>query len=167
MKLASMEDLFLHELKDLHSAEKQLIRALPKMAKAASSEKLRRAFEEHLHETETQYERLERIFELLSKSSRGPVCKAMEGLIEEASDLLKEDAEPALLDAALIGAAQRVEHYEIAGYGTARTYAEQLGHKEAAELLEQSLAEEKAAYDKLNDLALGEINATAEQATSH
>jgi ferritin-like metal-binding protein YciE len=161
-----MEDLFLHELRDLHSAEKQLLKALPKMVKAAKSEKLRRAFENHLKETETQYERLERIFELLSKASRGPVCKAMEGLIEEASDLLKEDADPALMDAALIGAAQRVEHYEIAGYGTARTYAQQLGHTEAADLLQETLAEEKAADEKLSELAYTDINATAEQASS-
>lgn len=166
MKLASLEDLFLHEIKDLHSAEKQLTKALPKMAKAANSAQLKKAFEAHLKETEKQLERLDRIFELLGKSSRGPACKAMEGLIEEGSELIKEDADPAVKDAALIGAAQRVEHYEIAGYGTARTYAEQLGYSEAADLLEETLVEEKGANEKLNDLAMGRINERAERSSA-
>jgi len=165
MKLGTMEDLLLHELRDLHSAEKQLTKALPKMAKAAHSPKLKRAFEDHLKETETQLARLEQIFESMGKSARGPACKAMEGLIEEGSELIKEDADPNVKDAALIGAAQRVEHYEIAGYGTARTFAEQLGHSEAADLLEESLAEEKGADEKLNELALSEINVQAQTAS--
>jgi len=166
MKLASLDDLFLHEIRDLHSAEKQLTKALPKMAKAAKSAKLKKAFEDHLKETEAQLERLDRICELLGKSSRGPACKAMEGLVEEGSELIKEDADANVKDAALIGAAQRVEHYEIAGYGTARTYAEILGHNEAAKLLQETLDEEKAADEKLNELALSEINARAETAAA-
>ena len=166
MKLASLDDLFLHEIRDLHSAEKQLTKSLPKLAKAAHSVKLKKAFEDHLKETEGQLERLDRIFELLGKSSRGPSCKAMEGLIEEGSELIKEEADPNVKDAALIGAAQRVEHYEIAGYGTARAFAELLGYSEAAKLLQETLAEEKGADEKLNDLALSEINAQAEHAIS-
>lgn len=166
MKLASLDDLFLHEIRDLHSAEKQLTKSLPKLAKAAHSVKLKKAFEDHLKETEGQLERLDRICELLGKSSRGPSCKAMEGLIEEGSELIKEEADPNVKDAALIGAAQRVEHYEIAGYGTARAFAELLGYSEAAKLLQETLAEEKGADEKLNDLALSEINAQAEHAIS-
>lgn len=166
MKLASLDDLFLHELRDLYSAERQLTRALPKMAKAANSPKLKQAFADHLKETEGQVERLEQIFDLLGKSSRGPACKAMEGLVEEGSELIKEDAAADVKDAALIGAAQRVEHYEIAGYGTARTYAEMLGHAEAARLLEETLAEEKTADDKLTDLAMSGINQRAEHAAA-
>lgn len=163
MDLNSLDDLLLHELKDLHSAEKQLTKALPKMAKAASSPKLRQAFERHLGETEQQLERLERIFERLEAKPGRHKCKAMEGLIEEGSELIKEDGEPAVKDAALIAAAQRVEHYEIAGYGAARTYAEMLGHSEAARLLQTTLDEEKATDAKLNDLALSEINVNAEE----
>jgi ferritin-like metal-binding protein YciE len=162
MKLDSFEALFLHELRDLHSAEKQIIAALPKMAKKASSDELRRAFETHLEQTQEQLERLEKIFADLQLNPGRHKCKAMEGLIEEASELLKEDAEEAIRDAAMIGAAQRVEHYEIAGYGTARTYAEMLGHVEAAELLQQTLDEEKETDQLLSELALTSVNVEAQ-----
>src|SRR5689334_550179 len=130
MKMKTLEDLLAHELKDLYSAEKQLTKALPKMAKAASSDALREAFEGHLEETEEQISRLEQVFEKLELPSRGHKCKAMEGLIEEGKEILEEDMEDNVRDAALIAAAQRVEHYEIAGYGCARTFAELLGHQE-------------------------------------
>lgn len=161
MKLDSLENLFVHELKDLLSAEKQLVKALPKMAKGASSDALRSAIEEHLEQTKGQVERLEQIFASLDKSARAEHCKAMEGLIEEGSDLLDEEGSPMVKDAALIGAAQRVEHYEIAAYGTARALAQLLGQDKAAELLQQTLDEEKAADEKLNELAKSEINPEA------
>ncbi|HYO25005.1 MAG TPA: ferritin-like domain-containing protein [Lacipirellulaceae bacterium] len=162
MKLDSFDALFLHELQDLYSAEKQLIAALPKMAKKASSEELKGAFEKHLEQTKGQQERLETIFKDLELSTGRHKCKAMEGLIEEASELMKEDAEPGVLDAALIGAAQRVEHYEIAGYGTARTFAEMLGHTDAAQLLQETLDEEKDTDVLLTELALTTINVEAQ-----
>ena len=161
MKLATVENLFLHELKDLLSAEKQLVKALPKMAKGAASESLRTAFEEHLEQTKGHVKRLEDIFSLLDKAPRAEHCKAMEGLIEEGSDLLAEDGTPEVKDAALIGAAQRVEHYEIAAYGTVRTLAEMLGNKEAAKLLQQTLDEEKETDEKLTELATIEVNVEA------
>src|SRR4051794_19802389 len=134
MDLDTLKELYVNELRDLYSAENQIIKALPKMAKAASSDELREAFEEHLEQTKGQVERLDQIFERLEMSSRGPKCKAMEGLIEEGKELLEEkDVEEAVLDAALIGAAQRVEHYEIAGYGCARTFARLLGEEEIAD----------------------------------
>jgi ferritin-like metal-binding protein YciE len=141
MKLESFDELLHHELTDLYSAEKQLVAALPKMAKGASSDELRSAFEKHLEQTEEHVNRLDKIFKALEMKPGRHKCKAMEGLIEEGAELLKEDADEAIRDAALIGAAQRVEHYEIAGYGTARTFAEMLGHTEAAELLQQTLDE--------------------------
>jgi ferritin-like metal-binding protein YciE len=162
MKLDSFDALFLHQLRDLHSAEKQLVTALPKMAKKASSSELKQAFETHLEQTEHHVERLERIFHDLQLNAGRQKCKAMEGLIEEASDLLKDDAEEAIRDAAMIGAAQRVEHYEIAGYGTARTYAEMLGHTEAAELLQKTLDEEKETDHLLTELALSSVNVEAQ-----
>jgi ferritin-like metal-binding protein YciE len=162
MKLDSFEGLFLHELRDLHSAEKQLTTALPKMAKKASSEELRRAFETHVEQTQTHVERLDTIFHDLQLSVGRQKCKAMEGLIEEASELLQDDVEDAIRDAAMIGAAQRVEHYEIAGYGTARTYAEMLGHTNAAELLQQTLDEEKETDQLLSELALTSVNVEAQ-----
>jgi ferritin-like metal-binding protein YciE len=165
MKLDSLDALFLHELQDLHSAEKQIIAALPKMAKKASSDELKDAFQKHLEQTQGQLERLEKIFTDLELSAGRHKCKAMEGLIEEASELLKEDAEESVLDAAMIGAAQRVEHYEIAGYGTARTYAEMLGHTEAAELLQQTLDEEKETDQLLTELALTSVNVEAQNET--
>jgi ferritin-like metal-binding protein YciE len=163
MSLKTLEDLFVHELRDLHSAEKQLIKALPKMAKAASSGRLRRGIEEHLEETRQQESRLDQILQQLGKSSRGARCEAMEGLIEEGQRMIDEDAEPHVRDAGLISMAQRVEHYEIAGYGTARTYAKLLGHTEAEDLLQQSLDEERATDEKLTELAMSEINVEALQ----
>jgi ferritin-like metal-binding protein YciE len=164
MKLESLENLFVHELKDLLSAEKQLVKALPKMAKGANSEALRAGIEEHLEQTKGHVERLEKIFGLLGKTARAETCKAMEGLIEEGSDLLKEEGSPSVKDAALIGAAQRVEHYEIAAYGTVRTLAQLLGQDEAAELLQETLDEEKETDEKLTELAMSEINPEAERA---
>jgi len=156
-----LEELFVHELKDLLSAEKQLTKALPKMAKGASSEALRGAFQEHLEQTKTHVERLEQIFKLLDKAPRAEHCKAMEGLIEEGADLLEEEGEDAVKDAALIGAAQRVEHYEIAAYGTTRTLAELLGHDKAVKLLQKTLDEEKETDEKLTELATSEVNVEA------
>jgi len=161
VKLETLRDLFVEELRDLYSAENQLLKALPKMAKAASSPELQAAFTEHLKQTEGQVERLEKIFERLEKKPKGKTCKAMEGLVEEGKELMEEDADPAVLDAGLIAAAQRVEHYEIAGYGTVRTYAQLLKQKEDAELLQQTLNEEGATDKKLTDLAESIINVEA------
>ena len=161
MKLETLHDLYVHELKDIYSAESQLVKALPKMAKAASSEELRAGFEEHLEQTRGQVERLDKIFEQLEVSPRGKKCVAMEGLIEEGKELLEEDADPDVKDAALIAAAQKVEHYEIAAYGTVRTYAELLGFQDAADLLQQTLDEESATDAKLSELAR-EINVEAD-----
>jgi ferritin-like metal-binding protein YciE len=162
MAIATLEDLFAHELKDLYSAEKQLVRALPKMARAATNEELRAGFEEHLEQTKEQVQRLEEIFSSLEISSRAVKCVAMEGLIEEGSNLLEDDVAEEVLDAALIGAAQKVEHYEIAGYGTLVTFARQLGHSDAERLLQQSLDEEKQTDQKLTELAESGINAAAQ-----
>lgn len=161
MALDTLEDLFLHELRDLYSAEKQLLKALPKMAKAAASANLKQGFEQHLLQTEIQVERLEQIFEQLGKAPRGPKCVAMEGLIEEGKKLMEEDAEPPVGDAALIASAQKVEHYEIAGYGTVRTFANLLGYSDAEELLQQTLDEEKQTDEWLTELAESEINVQA------
>jgi ferritin-like metal-binding protein YciE len=161
MTLGSLHDLLVDELKDLYSAESQLVKALPKMAKAASAPELRQGFEEHLEQTKGQVERLEQIFERMEISPRGKKCKAMEGLIEEGKELLKQDAEPTVKDAALIGAAQKVEHYEIAAYGTARTHASLLGDDEAANLLQETLDEEAEADKKLTQLAESVINVDA------
>lgn len=162
MKLNTLADLLHHELKDLYSAENQLVKALPKMAKAATNSKLKAAFQSHLEQTKGQVERLDEIAKLLEKSLTGHKCKAMEGLVEEGADLIAEDADENVRDAGLIGAAQRVEHYEIAGYGTARTLAEQLGHDEIAELLEETLDEEKETNESLTELATTAVNADAE-----
>jgi membrane protein len=164
MKLSTIEDLFHHELKDLHSAESQLVKALPKMAKAASNEELQAGFEEHLEQTKGHVERLEQIGEILGKKLGGHKCKAMEGLIEEGSELISEDAEDAVRDAGLIGAAQRVEHYEIAGYGTAIALASALGQNEAVSLLKKTLQEEKDTDAKLTQLAESSINPSAASA---
>ena len=164
MSLDSLEKLFLEELKDIYNAEKQLTKALPRMAKAAESRELQQAFTNHLRETEGQIQRLERVFQELGQAARGKKCKAMEGLIEEGKELLEEESEPQVLDAALIGAAQKVEHYEIAAYGCLSTYAELLGHSDAAQLLRQNLQEEEAADKKLNSLAEGGINESAAMA---
>src|SRR5579872_165286 len=160
--LKTLDDLFVHGLKDIYSAEKQLVKALPKMAKAASSEKLRAGFEEHLEQTRGHVERLETIFKALDASTRGVKCAAMEGLVEEGAEMIGEDAEPAVRDAGLIAAAQKVEHYEIASYGTLAAFAELLGHSDAVELLRQTLAEEKETDEKLTQLAESEINMSAE-----
>lgn len=162
-KVSSLNELLIDELKDLYSAETQLTKALPKMAKAASHKELKAAFQEHLEETKAQIERLERVMELLDATPKGKKCKAMEGLIEEGEEKIELKAEPAVKDAALIGAAQKVEHYEIAGYGTARTFAEILGQSEVAELLQATLDEESATDEKLTELA-ETINEEAEQA---
>ncbi|HEX6643660.1 MAG TPA: ferritin-like domain-containing protein [Gemmatimonadales bacterium] len=161
MSLDSLHDLFVEELKDLHSAERQIIRALPRMAKAAESPELRMAFERHLAETEKQLERLDRIFAELEKKGTGKKCVGMEGLIEEGKEMMQEEAEPAVMDAALIAAAQRVEHYEIAAYGCVRNYAQLLGYTQAAKLLQQTLDEEEATDKKLSELAEGGINEAA------
>ncbi len=164
MKLQTLNDLFIHELKDLYSAENQLVKALPKMAKAASNEDLRASFEAHLEETKVHVSRLEEIAQSCECKLTGHKCKAMEGLITEGSELISEDADETVRDAGLIGAAQRVEHYEIAGYGTARALAECLGYDEAVKLLSETLEEEKAADEKLTELAESTINAEAAEA---
>jgi ferritin-like metal-binding protein YciE len=153
-----LEELLVDELKDLYSAENQIIKALPRMAKAATSPELRRAFERHLEETRRQVERLDQIGEELEMKMTGKKCKGMEGLIAEGKELLEEDLEADALDAGLIGAAQKVEHYEIAAYGTARTHAEMLGFRRVAKLLQQTLNEEGATDKKLTQLAENVIN---------
>jgi ferritin-like metal-binding protein YciE len=157
----SLQDLLVEELKDLFDAEKQITRALPKMAKKASSEELRAAFEEHLEVTEQQLERLTSVFEQLDLPARGKKCEGMQGLIEEAQSHMKELDRGPVLDAALIGAAQKVEHYEMAAYGTARTFASRLGHSEVASALEETLAEEKEADQKLTQIAEHMVNPEA------
>lgn len=164
MEMNDLRDLYLHELTDLYSAESQLIKALPKMAKAASSDELRMAFQNHLEETENQVRRLDQIFEKIGQKPKRMKCKGMEGLLEEGKELMEEDASPEVMDAGLIAAAQRVEHYEIAGYGCARTYARMLGDQEAARLLQETLDEEGAADKKLTDLAERSINFGAHEA---
>jgi ferritin-like metal-binding protein YciE len=161
MQLKSLDDLLHHELKDLYSAENQLVKALPKMAKAASNEELKAGFEEHLEQTKEHVARLDKIAKLLDLKLTGHKCKAMEGLIEEGADLISEDADEAVRDAGLIGAAQRVEHYEIAGYGTAATLAQTLGHEEVSSLLQETLGEEKETDEKLTELAESTVNAAA------
>jgi ferritin-like metal-binding protein YciE len=163
MPLETLHDLWVHELKDLYSAERQLVQALPKMAKAATSDELRTALENHLAETEEQASRIEQILESFGESPRGQKCAGMEGLIEEGKDFLKEDADEDVLDAGIIVNAQKVEHYEIATYGAVVEYARMMGHTEALELLEQTLQEEKNADQLLNQIAEGGINALAER----
>src|SRR5580698_7653519 len=154
MAVKSLKQLYIDELKDLYSAENQLVKALPKMAKAATSPDLRAGFEEHLEQTKGHVQRLETIFEQLGESPKGKKCKGMEGLIEEGSEAI-EEYEGELLDAALIGAAQRVEHYEMAGYGTVIAFAEELGESEQVTLLKETLEEEKETDEKLSGLAAG------------
>ncbi len=161
MALESLNELFVNELKDVLNAEKQLVRALPKMAKAAQSPELQQAFKKHLAETEGHVERLERIFGSLGQTARGKQCKGMEGLVEEGKEIMQEDGAPEVIDAALISAAQRVEHYEIAAYGCLRTYAQLLGNSEADRLLEQTLQEEEATDKALTALGEGGINQAA------
>lgn len=168
MNLRSLHDLLVHELHDLHSAEQQIIEALPKMARSASSNELRDAFQEHLDVTRVHVDRLERIFNELGVRSNGQECRGMKGLIAEGEEIIQEQGGPATKDAALIGAAQRVEHYEIAAYGTARTHADELGYDKVASLLQQTLDEEGETDKKLTDIAEGGlvskgVNEAAEQ----
>jgi ferritin-like metal-binding protein YciE len=162
MGMESMQDLYLHELKDIHNAEKQILQVLPKMAQAATHQELRRAFEEHQQVTQEQVRRLETIFDDLGEKPGGKKCKGMEGLLEEGREVLEEDADPDVRDAALIASAQRVEHYEIAAYGTARTYAQQLGFDRHAELLQRTLDEEGERDKRLTQLAESRVNRDAQ-----
>jgi ferritin-like metal-binding protein YciE len=162
MKLHSLEDLFCEQLRDILDAEKQLIKALPKMVKAAAADELRQGFEEHLDQTRGHVECLERVFKLFGKKARAKSCEAMKGLIEEGEDIIDADAEPMVRDAGLIAAAQRVEHYEIAAYGCLHTWARQLGNHEAADLLEHTLKEEKETGQKLTHLAESAVNLAAQ-----
>ena len=148
-----LKELYIDELKDLYSAESQLVKALPKMAKAASSDELRQGFEEHLEQTRGHVERLEKVFKTLGESPKGKTCKGMQGLIEEGAEVIEEDFKGSLMDAALIGAAQRVEHYEMAAYGTVCAFAKELGESAQAELLSETLEEEKETDEKLTELA--------------
>ena len=160
-KLESLRDLYILELRDLYNAENQLVKALPKMAKAASEPKLQKAFESHLEETKGHVERLEQILDALGEKPTGETCHAMKGLVEEGGEFIKAKGNESVIDAGLIGAAQRVEHYEIAGYGTARALAEHLGEDEAVDLLQQTLDEEAAADKKLTEIAESSIGAHA------
>ncbi|HLW35525.1 MAG TPA: ferritin-like domain-containing protein [Chthoniobacterales bacterium] len=161
MKLDTLKKLYVEELRDVYNAEQQLVKALPKMAKAASSDELREALEMHLDQTKGQVERLEEIFEQLDESPKGKTCKAMKGLIEEGSEILEENGEESVLDAGIIAAAQKVEHYEMATYGTLRTWADLLNQDEAAGLLQETLDEEGEADKKLNELAEEIVNPEA------
>ena len=158
---SNLRDALVDEIKDIYNAEKQIVKALPKMVKGATSDELRDAFESHLEETHNQVTRLERVFELLDEKPRGKHCAGMAGILEEGSETLEEDAEDSVMDAKLIAGAQRVEHYEITAYGTAIAWAEALGLTEVAELLGESLAEEKAADEKLSAIAESGINDAA------
>ena len=160
MKANRLKHLYVEELKDLYSAESQLVKALPKMAKASTSEDLRAGFESHLGQTKEHVVRLEKIFKALGESPNGKKCKGMEGLIEEGAEMIKEDPAPDELDAGLISAAQRVEHYEIAGYGCVSAYAKLLGEEQAESLLRQTLEEEKETDRELTQLS-GRINVEA------
>jgi ferritin-like metal-binding protein YciE len=162
-KLSSLDDLFLDELKDIYNAEKQLTKALPKMAKSATSPELKTAFEEHLEQTKGQIERLEQVFQSIDKKALGKTCKAMQGLLEEGEELMEQDAEASVKDAALISAAQKVEHYEIGSYGTLATYAKLLGYTEALSLLKETLNEEKQTDTKLTKIAEKKINIRAKK----
>jgi ferritin-like metal-binding protein YciE len=162
MKLETLHDLYVDELKDLYNAEHQILKAVPKMAKAASAPELAKALTDHLAQTKRQVDRLEKIFKKLDVSPKGKMCKAMEGLIEEGKEVIAEDdADPSVMDAAIIAAAQRVEHYEMAGYGCVRTFAHLLGYEQAADLLQETLDEEGAADKKLTKLAETVINVEA------
>ena len=163
MKMQTLKDLYLDELKDIYDAEQQLTKALPKMAKEATNEELRAAIEQHLDQTQTQIERLEQIFEELGEKAKGTKCEATRGLVEEAKRMMEDAEEDDVRDAAIIGAAQKIEHYEIATYGTLRTYAELLGFDEQAELLQETLDEEKETDDNLTELAVTCINMEANE----
>jgi ferritin-like metal-binding protein YciE len=160
-KMNSLGNLFIDQLQDLYSAETQLVKALPKIAKAAAHPELQSALEEHLEQTKGHADRVKQILESLDEKVGGKKCKGMEGLIEEGKDILDQDGDDSVLDAGIIAAAQRVEHYEISGYGTARTFAQILGHIEAVDLLEQTLEEEKQADERLNEIAESTVNEEA------
>jgi ferritin-like metal-binding protein YciE len=161
MKMPTLDILLEEELKDIYSAEKQLLKALPKLAKRASSPELKSALEEHVQVTKRQTERLEQVFEELGKSAKAKTCAAMKGLIEEAQEMLSEDAADSVMDAAIIGCAQKVEHYEIASYGTVKTWAERVGQDRAAKLLDQTLQEEGEADKRLTGIAESMVNEEA------
>jgi ferritin-like metal-binding protein YciE len=161
MKMESLKDLYLEQLRDLFDAETQLIAALPKMAEAAHSADLKNAFNQHLRQTREHVTRLERLFSALGERPEGQTCQGMKGLLKEGEEMIKAKGEPEVIDAGLIAAAQRVDHYEIAGYGTVRTYAEILGADEALRLLEKTLQEEEETDDKLTDLAESHVNVEA------
>lgn len=161
MELQTLKDLYIAELKDLYSAEKQIIKALPKMVKAASNEQLAAGFSQHLEETKEHAVRLEKILSNLNQTTRGPRCKGMEGVLKEGAEMIEEEGDDEVRDAGLIAAAQRVEHYEMAGYGCARTYAQLVGDKEGAKLLQTTLDEEGATDKKLTKLATTVINVAA------
>lgn len=163
MKLDSLRILWIEEMRDLYNAENQLLKALPKMAKTASTPELKEAFESHLGETQTHIERLDEIFVKLGKKPTGKTCKAMKGLVEEGSEMMKEDGPESVIDAGLIAAAQRVEHYEMAGYGVVRTFAGVLGEEDAQDLLQETLDEEGAADEKLTEIAESIVNEEAEE----
>lgn len=164
MSMNSLKELYIDELKDLYNAENQLLKALPKMAKKASAPELKRAFQDHLTQTQGHVDRLEKIFKGLGEKPTGKTCKAMKGLVEEGKEVIDEDGDESVLDAALIGAAQRVEHYEIAGYGVVRTFASLLGEDDAMGLLQRTLNEEAEADKKLTKLAESIINVEASEA---
>jgi ferritin-like metal-binding protein YciE len=164
MKLDSFETLFVDQLQDLYDAEQRLVKALPLMADAAQDQTLKAAFQQHLRETQGQLSRLEQVFGQVGRKAEGKTCHAMKGLIEEGQEVIDATGDPDVKDAALIAAAQRVEHYEISGYGTARAFAQRLGRQEAARLLQQSLAEEEATDKKLTQLAERSINLQAAKA---
>lgn len=164
MAAKTMQDLLIEELRDIYHAEKQIARSLPKLAKAVSNETLRQAMQQHVEETKGQIDRLEKVFEHLDTRTRGKRCEAMEGLLDEAQEILEMGLAPEVQDAALIAAAQKVEHYEIASYGTLHAYASACGLKEVAQLLEETLNEEKTTDKKLNDLAINDVNKKALQA---
>jgi ferritin-like metal-binding protein YciE len=161
MELNTIKDLYIHELKDLYSAEKQLLKAIPKMAKAATNQELADGFREHLEQTKKHAERLERVLRAHGHSTRGPKCRGMEGIVAEGAEMIEEEGDDEVKDAGLIAAAQRVEHYEMAGYGTARTYAELVKDQEGAKLLSQTFEEEKQTDEKLSELANSTINLEA------
>jgi ferritin-like metal-binding protein YciE len=161
MSVGTLEELFIDELKDLYSAEKQIVRSLPKMAKAATTTELQEALQSHLEETKGQVERLEQIGEIVGKKLTGKTCNGMKGVLEEGSEVLEEVEDGSVLDAAIIGASQRVEHYEMAGYSAVRDFAKLLGLDEVVDLLEQTLAEEKAASQKLTAISKG-VNSEAQ-----
>src|SRR5881394_554783 len=161
MKLDKLQKLYTSELRDLYNAENQLLKALPKMAKAASSPELKQAFEKHLEQTKSHVERLEEVFEDINEKPKGKTCHGMKGLIEEGSEILQEEGDESVIDAGIIVAAQKVEHYEIAGYGSVRTFAQLLGQKKTAELLQTTLDEESEANELLNGLAESIVNPEA------